>query len=144
MEPINIERFIEAQDRYGSYNTALQEIKNGRKRSHWIWYVFPQMRGLGYSSMSQEYGISSLSEAKAYWNNPILHDRLLEITEALLSHMGDSIWQIFGKIDAMKVRSCMTLFDHIAPHNVFREVIDLFYNSRICEKTLSLLKEEDV
>ena len=113
MEEMNIERFIQAQNRGGSYNAALQEIHDGRKRSHWIWYVFPQMRGLGHSGMSEMYGIASLEEARAYLEHPTLKARLYEISRALLAHSDKSAESILGGIDAVKVRSCMTLFKAI-------------------------------
>lgn len=145
MVEIDLERFIDIQDEGGNYETALQEIRDGRKLSHWIWYVFPQIRGLGHSSMSEKYGISSLLEAKAYWENwypSVLHDRLKEITEALLAHRGKAIESIFGWLDAMKVKSCMTLFDVVSPCDVFQKVLDTFYDGERCEATLSLVKPE--
>ena len=90
MRNIDIERFVTAQDGHGIYDMALQEIKDGRKLSHWMWFVFPQIEGLGHSRMSRKYGISSLLEAKAYWEDDILHDRMVEMTDALLSHGDDS------------------------------------------------------
>lgn len=102
MDNFDIQRFIKAQDSCGTYKIALNEVRNGRKRSHWIWYIFPQIAGLGQSSTSKYYGIQSLLEAKAYWENELLRNRLLEITSALLER-DDSAQNIFGGLDAMNV-----------------------------------------
>ena len=142
MATINVQRFIDIQDEYNHYETALKEIKDGRKLSHWIWYIFPQIKGLGHSMMSKTYSIDSLLEAKAYWENDILHARLKETTEALLSHTDDSAEFIFGGLDARKVKSCMTLFDVVSPHDIFENVLDTFYEGGRCRRTLSKLKEE--
>jgi len=125
----DIERFVEAQKSpYAGYIQALKEIKAGRKVSHWIWYIFPQLRGLGHSRLSHFYGISGRAEAKAYLNHPILGSRLMEISEALLTNTDKSAEWILGDIDAQKVKSCMTLFDSISPNDIFSEVLDSFYN----------------
>ena len=142
MATINVQRFIDIQNEYNHYETALKEIRDGRKLSHWIWYIFPQIKGLGHSMMSKTYSISSLLEAKAYWENDILHARLKEITEALLSHTDDSAEFIFGGLDAMKVKSCMTLFDVVSPHDIFEKVLETFYEGGRCRRTLSKLKDE--
>ena len=134
-----IERFIKIQDESNNYETALDEVRNGNKQSHWIWYIFPQIKGLGHSYMSKTYAIDSLSEAKAYWENAILHDRLKEITEALLTHKDDSADNIFGSLDARKVKSCMTLFDAVSPHDIFEEVLNTFYEGKRCKATLGKL-----
>lgn len=143
METNNVERFIEIQNEGNNYETALQEIKNGRKLSHWIWFIFPQIKGLGHSYMSKTYAIASLSEAKDYWENPTLHDRLKEITEALLTHKDDSADNIFGNLDARKVKSCMTLFDIVSPHDIFEEVLNNFYEGKRCKATLGKLAKEE-
>lgn len=128
-ENTDIERFVEAQESlYAGYAQALKEIKTGRKVSHWIWYIFPQLRGLGHSRMSHFYGITDKAEAKTYLNHPILGSRLREISEALLSHTDKSAEWILGDIDAQKVKSCMTLFDCISPNDIFSDVLDSFYN----------------
>ncbi len=142
MATINVQRFIDIQDEYNHYETALKEIKDGRKLSHWIWYIFPQIKGLGHSMMSKTYSIDSLLEAKAYWENDILHARLKEITEALLSHTDDSAEFIFGGLDARKVKSCMTLFNIVSPNDIFKDVLDSFYNSAQCKTTLSRVSAE--
>lgn len=139
MKENGIKRFNNAQDRMNSYATALQEIRNGRKRSHWIWYVFPQISGLGYSLMSRKYAIRSLNEAKAFLEDETLGKRLREITEALLSHSDKDIVEILGKIDAIKVRSCMTLFDIVSPHDIFNNVLERFYDGRRCEHTVEAI-----
>ena len=135
----NLSRFLEASD--WNYPIALKEIQQGCKRSHWIWFIFPQMRGLGFSSNSQHYGITGLAEAKDYLNDEILGSRLREITLALLEHQGKSAQDILGRTDAMKVRSSMTLFDMVSPNDIFAQVLDKFYNGKRCEKSLRLVKE---
>jgi uncharacterized protein (DUF1810 family) len=134
----DVERFLKAQEN-GNYEIALHEIESGRKRSHWIWYIFPQMQELGRSRMSRYYGISSLSEAKLYLANEVLGPRLREITQALLSLPTDSAVDVLGGIDAVKVRSCMTLFDLVAPDDIFERVLDRFYDGKRCEQTLQLV-----
>jgi len=136
----DLERFVKAQER--DYATALAEIRSGFKSSHWIWYVFPQLRGLGMSSMSEFYGIAGLDEAKAYLAHPVLGARLREISAALLAHTGQTAWSILGEIDALKVCSSMTLFDAVEPDSIFRQVLDAFYEGRRDEKTLALLGRE--
>lgn len=129
-EDNDITRFIDAQDsEWSGYDVALSEIKSGRKTSHWIWYIFPQLRGLGHSRMSHYYGIIGRDEAEAYFHHPVLGMRLREITEALLVHCDKSATSILGSIDAAKVKSCMTLFDCISPNDVFSEVLTAFYDS---------------
>lgn len=132
-----LQRFIDAQKE--SYSQALSEIGNGRKRSHWIWYIFPQIKGLGFSYYSQYYGISSLQEAKDYLENELLRNRLFEITESLLLHKGENIEDIMGGIDALKLKSSMTLFDAVLPGSVFADVLDEFYAGERCERTLKFL-----
>lgn len=125
----SLERFIKGQNNgYGSYESALREVRKGYKVSHWIWYVFPQLRGLGHSRRSLYYGIADRKEAEAYLAHPILGARLREITTALLEHEGKHPESIFGSIDTLKVKSCMTLFDSISPDDIFAEVLDTFYN----------------
>ena len=133
-----ITRFIEAQR--GDYEEALAEITAGEKQSHWIWYVFPQLKGLGMSWTSEFYGIADLDEARAYLANPVLGARLREISSALLKHRQKSARAILGYPDDLKVRSSMTLFDLIEPNGVIAEVLDVFYAGKRDEKTLALLK----
>ena len=139
-DPFNLQRFLDAQE--NDYADALREIKQGYKQSHWIWFIFPQMRGLGRSSMAEYFGISSIEEARAYLDHPILKARLIEISTALLQHKGNSTaYEILGTIDAIKVRSSMTLFDYIMPHAIFAEVLDAFYNSQRDELTLKFISK---
>lgn len=143
MDYFNIDRFLSAQDSYESYTKALQEVKDGRKHSHWIWYVFPQISGLGHSDMACMFGISSLLEAKAYLENAKLKNRLYEITRALYMHNGNlSPEEIFGSLDAMKVRSCMTLFDIVSPGDIFNDVLRDCYHDSKCEKTIQMTAAE--
>ena len=136
-EDYDLERFMEAQDeQWYSYDKALAEIKNGQKVGHWIWYVFPQMKGLGHSYNSEYYGISGLEEAKAYLADELLGSRLREISQTLLSHKGKSAQMILGSIDALKVRSSMTLFDLVSPNDIFADVLNTFYDGVKCDKTL--------
>ncbi|MCQ2192149.1 MAG: DUF1810 domain-containing protein [Paludibacteraceae bacterium] len=134
----DINRFVKAQEQYNTYQTALKEIKNGRKYTHWIWFIFPQLRGLGRSSTSEFYGIASLEEAKAYLADETLNARLREITTALLAHNGKTAIEILGGIDALKVKSSMTLFDLISPNDIYAEVLQKFYNGERCTSTLKL------
>ena len=134
-----LERFLEAQ--VGDYDDALSEISAGEKQSHWIWYVFPQLKGLGMSWTSEYYGITDLAEAKAYLAHPVLGKRLREITCALLAHRLKPARDILGYPDDLKVCSCMTLFDLIEPNGIFAEVLDVFYGGRRDEKTLGLLQK---
>ena len=138
MDSNSLNRFLKAQEYM--YETALEEIKRGRKESHWIWYIFPQLRGLGYSPNAYTYGINGLEEAEAYWEHPVLSARLIEITEAILSHKGENIEDIMGDIDALKLRSSMTLFALISEtDSVFHQVLEVFYDRKMDEMTLGLL-----
>lgn len=130
-------RFIEAQKR--DYQLALAEVRAGKKLNHWIWYIFPQMRGLGYSYFSQLYGIRNKEEAEEYLKHRVLGPRLREITCALLEHDEYSAEEVFGDLDAMKVRSCMTLFDIISPDDIFADVLNKFYSQQRCGLTTGML-----
>lgn len=134
IENTGLQRFIEAQN--DSYDQALKEIRNGRKLTHWIWYIFPQIKGLGFSYNSEYYGITSLQEARDYLENELLRKRLFEITESLLMHKGKDIESIMGDIDALKLKSSMTLFDAVQPGSIFGEVLDEFYGGERCRRTL--------
>lgn len=134
IENTGLQRFIEAQN--DSYDQALKEIRNGRKLTHWIWYIFPQMKGLGFSYNSEYYGITSLQEARDYLENELLRKRLFEITESLLMYKGKDIESIMGDIDALKLKSSMTLFDAVQPGGIFGEVLDEFYGGERCRRTL--------
>lgn len=134
-----LQRFIDAQS--GSYETALSEIRRGRKRSHWMWYIFPQADGLGFSYMASYYGIKSCKEAEAYLNHPILGARLIEISEALLVLNFNDASAIFGYPDDMKLRSSMTLFAEMADDCiVFEQVLDKYFQGRRDEKTIRIIK----
>ncbi len=130
----DLDRFLEAQKL--DYMSALNEIKDGEKRSHWIWYIFPQIKGLGHSYNSEFYGISSKEEAKAYLEHPVLGVRLREITQVLLDCGNPSADDIFGFPDVLKVRSCMTLFDLVSPNDIFNDVLYKYYEGQRCDKTL--------
>lgn len=133
-----LERFVEAQQ--AEYNIALNEIKNGKKETHWMWYIFPQVLGLGFTSVSMEYGIKDLDEAAAYLNHPVLGPRLIEISNVLLTLDTDNAREIFGGSDAVKLRSSMTLFS-LVPNadKVFELVLEKFFKGKKDEKTLQLL-----
>ncbi len=138
---LQFKRFVEAQDSgWSGYAQALKEIRGGRKMSHWIWYVFPQMKGLGRSYNSNYYGIMSLAEAEACLAHELLGQRLREISSALLSVEGKTAQEILGKPDDMKVCSCMTLFDLVAPDDVFAEVLNKYYDGKRCRRTLRMLE----
>ena len=135
----DLDRFLKAQER--DYATALSEIRSGHKRSHWIWYIFPQVKGLGFSSTSEFYGIDGLDEAKAYLGNAVLKEHLVEISEALLSLGSSDAGEVMGYPDDLKLRSSMTLFVEAAPElEVFRKVLDKFYGGEKDRKTLEILK----
>ena len=139
MDINSLDRFLEAQEQM--YDIALKEIQNGEKESHWIWYIFPQLRGLGRSQMAYAYGINGIEEAKAYLEHPILSKRLIEITEALLLHKEKDIYDIMGDIDDMKLHSSMTLFSLVSEDDsVFYQVLNNFYNGEMDEFTLKLIK----
>jgi uncharacterized protein (DUF1810 family) len=136
-----LKRFIEAQER--AYPTALAEIKAGEKRSHGMWYIFPQLKGLGFSETADYYGITDLQESKAYYNDAILGKRLLEITNAVLDLKSADASQIFGYPDDLKFRSCMTLFSIAVPKAAeFKKCIDKFFAGQADDKTIALLKSK--
>ena len=138
MKKYNLERFISAQNY--DYSIALKEIKNGRKLSHWIWYIFPQMKGLGRSYNSEFYGIEDINEAKEYLNNEILGPRLIEISQALLTLNENNPVNVMGSIDSIKLQSCMTLFAKISENNsVFHKVLDKFFDGKPDAHTLEIL-----
>ena len=139
----NAKKYLDAQNAsYDGYEQALGEIRRGRKVSHWIWYIFPQIRGLGHSSTAQYYALESLEEAKQYLEDLLLRERLIEISEALLEQEGN-IEGIVGYVDAMKVRSCMTLFSQADPEiAVFGKVLDKFYGGKPDQKTLQIIQKQ--
>jgi len=137
-DPHDLKRFVKAQEE--AYERALAEIKSGRKRSHWMWYIFPQIAGLGFSSTSVFYSIKSVAEARAYLGHPVLGPRLTECTEAAFAVEGRSAHEIFGSPDDMKLRSCATLFASVSPAgSVFHRLLDKYFAGEPDRKTLRLL-----
>ncbi len=136
--PYDLDRFLMAQQH--GYDGVLEELRRGRKTGHWIWFIFPQVAGLGYSEMSGHYAIASLDEARAYLGHPVLGARLRECAGVVLATKGRTAEQIFGSIDAMKLRSCMTLFHRAASDEaVFAQVLDRYYDGVADEATDALL-----
>jgi uncharacterized protein (DUF1810 family) len=141
--PFDLQRFVEAQE--GVYASVLRELRAGRKTTHWIWFIFPQLAGLGRSEMSLRYGIASLDEARAYLDHPVLGPRLRECVGAVLATSDKTADQIFGSLDAMKVRSSMTLFHRAAPDEpLFAEVLDRFYADRADAATDAMLGSDRI
>jgi len=136
-DPHDLNRFVGAQE--SDYQRALAELRNGRKRSHWIWYIFPQIDGLGFSSTAKHYAIKSLDEAKAYLAHPVLGQRLAECADALLKIENRTAHQILGSPDDLKVRSCATLFAAVSPAgSVFERVLEKYYDGERDDKTVQL------
>ena len=134
----DLERFVAAQD--GTYAVALAELRRGRKESHWMWWIFPQLAALGRSGTAKRYGIANLAEAEAYLAHPVLGPRLREAMEAMLAHRGRTAESVLGGVDAMKLRSCATLFAAVpgaAPE--FREVLEAFYGGEADPLTVAAL-----
>ena len=139
-DQFNLKRFIVAQRT--SYYGALEEIKIGRKSNHWMWYIFPQFKGLGWSSISKTYAINSKEEAICYYQHPVLGQRLKEITKEFLAIENKSAYQILGRPDDMKIKSSMTLFDAVQSEtNLFALVLEKYFDGKRCERTLRLLNE---
>ena len=140
MDINSLDRFVKAQERM--YQVALKEIREGQKRSHWMWYIFPQLRGLGTNSMAHTYGIIDLDEAKAYLEHPWLSGRLYELCVSLLQHKDKSAYEIFGDIDEMKLKSSMTLFALTSEdYTIFDQVLEQFFGGEMDEVTVSLINE---
>jgi uncharacterized protein (DUF1810 family) len=138
-DPFQLSRFVEAQD--GVYDRVLAELKNGRKRSHWMWFVFPQIEGLGFSSTTQYYSIKSLEEARRYLDHPLLGRRLIECAETILALEGQSASSIFGYPDDLKLKSSMTLFAGVAEEQpVFSRVLEKYYQGNRDERTVAILE----
>jgi uncharacterized protein (DUF1810 family) len=132
--PYDLDRFLVAQEHV--YDGVLEELRRGRKTGHWIWFIFPQVAGLGHSDMSQHFAINSLNEARAYLAHPVLGTRLRECAGVVLADRGRTAEEIFGSTDAMKLRSCMTLFHRAAPDEpVFVQVLDRYYGGVADEAT---------
>ena len=140
MVSYDLERFLKGQAR--NYDSALREIREGCKRSHWMWYVFPQIQGLGFSSTAQYYAIRDIAEARAYLQHPVLRERLLEISNALLALDTHNASEVFGWPDDLKLRSSMTLFAEAEPEcDVFQKVLDQYFQGRKDERTLEILSQ---
>jgi uncharacterized protein (DUF1810 family) len=136
----NLERFISAQEK--SYPLALSEIKNGKKQSHWMWYIFPQVQGLGFSETSKFYAIKDNDEAKKFLLHPVLGRRLINICKELLKLQSDNAASIFGSPDNLKLKSSMTLFSSLNINPVFQMVLEKFFNGEKDSKTLHLLGKQ--
>ncbi len=137
-DPYDLNRFISAQDKI--YETVIKELINGKKHTHWMWYIFPQIDGLGKSATSKYYAIKSIEETRQYLNHPVLGKRLLECAEIVIYLEGKSISEIFGFPDDLKLKSSMTLFAYIAnPGSIFARIIDKYFEGEKDVKTLDLL-----
>jgi len=137
-DPFDLQRFVDAQ--HGVYAQVTAELAAGAKASHWMWFIFPQLRGLGRSSTARHYGIASLAEAQAYWRHALLGARLRECGHLLTHVRGRSALQIFGSVDALKLRSCLTLFERAAPGEpLFAELLRIYYDGERDAATLQLL-----
>ena len=137
-DPYDLARFVRAQE--PDYDQAMSEIRGGRKRSHWMWYIFPQFDGLGVSSTSRQYSIKSVAEAEAYLRHPVLGPRLLESVQAVLGVEGRSALEVFGSPDDMKLQSCATLFACVSPAgSVFEQLLDRYFGGERDDKTLRLI-----
>ena len=134
----DLSRFLNAQAR--DYEQALSEIRAGRKRSHWIWYIFPQLDGLGYSGTARYYAIKDRAEAEAYMEDPVLSGRLIEISKALLELESDDPTEVMGYPDDLKLRSSMTLFSMVSDDPVFKKVLDKFFGGEECSYTREYLR----
>ncbi len=138
MDPYDLERFVAAQGPI--YRQVTQELRRGAKRTHWMWFVFPQLRGLGRSATAEHYGIASEDEARAYWRHPVLGPRLTECTELLLAITGKTAVEVLGSPDDLKLRSSMTLFERVAPEEpIFAQTLERFFDGHRDERTLALL-----
>ena len=137
-DPHDLHRFVQAQEH--TYALALDELSDGRKASHWMWFVFPQLRGLGHSAMATQYGIASLDEARAYLAHPLLGARLVQCTRLVLEIEGSSAHDVFGSPDDVKFRSCMTLFAHAAPGQpLFAAALRKYFDGAPDPRTMQLL-----
>jgi len=139
-DPFDLRRFVDAQDDHDTYGVALRELRDGRKSSHWMWFIFPQVAGLGRSPTAQRFAITGLPEAKAYLAHPVLGPRLAECARALTELSGNNADEVFGPVDAQKLRSSMTLFALAAPEqSVFQHVLDEYFGGEADEATLRRL-----
>lgn len=135
----DLNRFLEAQN--GVYSIALKELQEGCKRSHWMWFIFPQLKHLGHSYNAKYYGISGIAEATAYLQHPILGQHLRAVTSTILHLFGNDAEAIFGGVDAMKLRSSMTLFDVVSPQDVFARVLDKYFGGQRDSKSIQLIEK---
>ncbi len=137
-DPFELQRFIDAQK--NTYASAVAELQSGRKCSHWMWYIFPQLSGLGYSETSRRFAIKSINEAQAYWRHSILGTRLIECSQIVFLLPDKSAYEIFGSPDDMKLKSCMTLFEVVTDSGtVFAKILDKYFAQERDKKTLQLL-----
>jgi len=136
-DPYNLERFVQAQA--SNYHDAIAELRTGKKRTHWMWYIFPQLEGLGNSAMAHRYSIKSEAEARAYLNHETLGPRLIECASAVANTTGKSAHDIFGSPDEMKLHSSATLFAHVSDNPVFQEILDKYFDGKPDKKTLELI-----
>lgn len=138
---MSLERFTEAQARV--WPAPLDEIRAGRKESHWMWFVFPQMRGLGRSPAAHHYGLEGLAEARAFLAHPVLGPRLIEIAQAMLAHRGTAPEAVLGPVDALKLRSCATLFRAAGDREeIFGDLLKAFYGGQACKATCKMIEDE--
>ena len=135
-----INRFKAPQKNY--FEQACQELRNGRKTSHWIWYIFPQLKGLGYSSTAQHYGLDGVEEAKKYLADKELHDNLVKISQILIDLNAPDIVRVMGHIDAMKLKSSMTLFGLISKEPIFKQVLDMYFDGQMCHWTKEKVNQD--
>ena len=135
----NLQRFIDAQDLI--YPIVIKELQEGEKRSHWMWYIFPQLKQLGYSHNSKFYGISGLEEAAEYIQDTTLNQRIREVSKIILDLSTDNAIEVFGSIDSCKLRSSMTLFDAVSPNDIFACVLDKYFNGQRDEQTIKMIKK---
>ena len=142
-DPYQLERFVAAQDSHGTYQRAVAELRAGAKRGHWMWFIFPQIAGLGFSAMSKRYAIGSLAEAQAYSEHPVLGPRLEVCARIVAATEGKTAADIFGSVDAMKLRSSMTLFAAATDLPAFRTVLTKYFDSEPDEATLERLELPD-
>ena len=139
VEPFNLERFVQAQA--PDYDRALAELRDGKKCSHWMWYIFPQLEGLGHSSMARLYSIKNIAEARAYLDHPILGPRLLACARVVQNTVGRSAHEIFGSPDDLKLRSCATLFAQVSPDPVFHQLLENYFDGEPDQETVRLLHD---
>ena len=139
---MDLERFVTAQDQGGTYAAALSELRAGRKQTHWMWFVFPQLDGLGHSAMAQRYALHGLDEARAYWDHPVLGARLTDCCAALGENDDRSAQEIFGSVDAMKLQSSLTLFAWAVPDEaIFGSLLEQYFAGQLDEASAARLRD---